>query len=128
MVKKVSWCDAIKYLIQYRIKATTHTRRIITVKRVLDVGESYLFERFPDNNNIDASIKKTLNKLTQSGYLKRVKRGWKINTHYNKPLVALPVGIGKAKFGNVAIEIDLKNGLLYANLHGMRCKVAEVIG
>ena len=122
-----SWHDVLKWVLIYRLKVTSHPRRWITIKAIHKHAEDYIYNKFPSNNNIDQSIYKTLQALTRTGFLIKTSYGWRYNKHFTKPLLALPVGIGAARLGNVAIQIDLKAGAIYENYHGHKIKIAEVI-
>ena len=122
-----SWESVIKYVLVYRLKVTVKPRRWITVKKILNAAEDYIYNKFPNNNNVEQTIYKTLQHLARLGYLIKTSYGWRYNPHYVKPLLALPVGIGAARLGNVAIQIDLKAGAIYENYHGQKIKIAEVI-
>ena len=120
----MTWIKTIKYLLSYKLKVTTHTKRIITVKKLMQY-EDYLLKKYPNNNNIEVSIINTLKRLVKRGYLLEVKRGFKLNPNNDKVKQYLPTKNGTAWLGDCVIE--RVNNCLYANYYGHRFKIGTEV-
>ena len=119
-----TWVDSIKWILSYKLKVKNDPKQLITVKRIIDISEGILIKRYPKNMHLELSVFKTLQQLTRVGYLKKIRKGYKLNPKYQKPVKFKASKILKSKIGNV--DLVFKNGVLIAKIHGWKIKLGGI--